>query len=268
MRLFNVLKSLYSHRDLILQFTRREIEMRHKASRLGHLWALITPLLMLSLYLFVFGVIFGGRFGVLPEENFLDFALALFLGISLFQVIADTIGMAPNLIVNQPNFVKKVVFPLEIISISKVIASLYFASLSIAICILLAPLSHGGLSFKVLALPLIILPLAMIALGISWTLAAIGVFVRDLDHTTTFISTAVMYASAILYSLNKVPTSIATILSYNPLVSIINEARQVVLWNHSFDSRILIYDYAISFIIMIIGYKIFQKFRPYFAEVL
>lgn len=268
MSLFNALKSFYRHRDLIFQFTRREIEMRHKASRLGHLWALITPLLMLCLYLFVFGVIFGGRFGVLPNENFYDFALALFLGISLFQVIADTIGMAPSLIVNQPNFVKKVVFPLEIISISKVLASLYFASLSIAIAIALAPLSHGGLTYKALALPLILVPLAMIALGLSWTLASIGVFVRDLDHTTAFIATAVMYSSAILYSLSRVPPTIAAILSYNPLVSIIDQSRQVLLWNHPLNLKVLCYDYIVSYFILLIGYRIFQKLRPFFAEVL
>ena len=268
MRLINVLNSLYGHRDLIIQFTRREIEMRHKASGLGHLWALLTPLLMLGLYLFVFGVIFGGRFGILPNENFFDFALALFLGISLFQVIADTIGMAPGLIVNQPNFVKKVVFPLEIISISKVLASLYFALLSIVITIVLSPFSHGGLSVNTLALPLVLLPLAMISLGLSWALSAIGVFVRDLDHTTAFIANAIMYASAILYSLSRVPTHIARVLKLNPLVSIIDQSRQILLWKHSMNVKVICYDYGVAILILFLGYNIFQKLRPYFAEIL
>ena len=177
MRFINPFITFYKHRDLLIQFTKREIEVRHKGSKLGHFWALITPIMMLGLYLFVFGVIFGGRFGVLPNENFFDFALALFLGISIFQVIADTIGTSPTLIVNQPNFVKKVVFPLEIISVCQVLSSLYFASLSIGITILLTPLSHGGLNLRVFALPIIIFPLAMLALGLSWALSGIGVFV-------------------------------------------------------------------------------------------
>jgi lipopolysaccharide transport system permease protein len=268
MRLFNVLYRFYQNRDLVFQFTRREIEMRHKGSKLGHFWALITPLMMLGLYLFVFGLIFGGRFGVLKDENFFDFALALFLGISLFQIVADTISSSPSLITNQPNFVKKVVFPLEILSLSRVISSVYFASLSILITVILAPFSHGGLTIRVLELPLIILPLVLISLGISWTLSAVGVFYRDLDHTTPFIATAVMYGSAILYSLNRVPPVVARILQLNPLVTIINEARRVTLWGLPLEFNHLGYTYMISVLIFALGLALFTRVRPYFAEVI
>jgi lipopolysaccharide transport system permease protein len=268
MRFLTVFSRFYHNRDLIFQFTKREIELRHKGSRLGHFWALLTPLMMLGLYLFVFGVIFGGRFGVLKDENFFDFALALFLGISLFQVIADTISSSPSLVINQPNFVKKVVFPLEILSLSRVLASSYFASLSILITIALAPFSHGGLTLRVLELPFIILPLVLMCLGVSWALCAIGVFYRDLDHTTPFIATAVMYGSAILYSLSRVPTSIARVLQLNPLVVIINEARRVTLWNLPLEFNFLGYSYLISGLIFISGLTLFNRVRPYFAEVI
>lgn len=268
MRSNNLLIHLYKHRDLILQFTKREIEVRHKASRLGHLWALLTPLLMLGLYLFVFGVIFGGSFGALPSENFFDFALALFLGISLFQVIADTISSSPNLIANQPNFVKKVVFPLEIISIAQVLSSLYFSSLSIGICIILSPFSHGGLSWLALTLPVIVLPLAILSLGISWGLSALGVYLRDLNHITAFASTAIMYASAVVYSLSKISPTLANILRYNPLVIIIDDARCMLLWKKTFHINDIIYIYLVSIGVLILGRLLFKRLRPYFAEVL
>jgi len=108
----------------------------------------------------------------------------------------------------------------------------------------------------------------MLALGLSWALSGIGVFVRDLNHTTAFISTALMYASAILYSLSRVPLSIAQVLKYNPLVTIVDQARKVILWNQSLDIKALCFAYLVSAIILILGYIIFSRLRPYFAELL
>ena len=262
------LKYLYKNRDLIWQFTQREIEAKHKGSSLGSLWALISPLLMLGLYLIVFGLIFGGRFGVIPVENFYDFAIALFLGLALFNVIADVITSSPNYITSQPNFVKKVVFPLEIIAISKIAASFYFALLSVGIAIILAPFSHGGLTVYALQLPIILIPLGMIALGLSWSLCSIGVFFKDLNHTTGFLATTVMYASAIVYSPNKLPHPFNTILKYNPILLIIDHARRVLFWRQAMQINELVTIYILSLIILIIGYLIFRKLRPYFAELL
>jgi lipopolysaccharide transport system permease protein len=266
--MLNTLIKFFKQRDLIIQFTKRELEIRHKGSLLGHLWAILSPSMMLGLYLFIFGVIFGGRFGILPNEDFFDYALALFLGLSFFNVIAEAITTSPLLIISQPNFVKKVVFPLEIIPLTKIAASLYYSFLSVALCILLAPFTHGGLHASAFALPLLMLPLAMIALGISWALSAIGVFIRDINHLTGFIATATMYASAIVYSPTKVPMKIWSILKLNPLLLVIDQARHIILWNSTLDYFSLIYIYVISLIILIGGYIIFKYLRPYFAELI
>jgi len=268
MQTANPLAILYRHRDLVIQFTRRELELRHKGSRLGHLWALLSPMMMLGLYLFVFGLIFGGKFGVLPTENFFDFALALFLGLSLFNFIAEAIAVGPTLIVNQPNFVKKVVFPLEIIPLSSVASSLYYSLLSVLLLILLAPFSHGGLTWEALILPVLIAPLAMMALGIAWALAAIGVFVRDINHLTAFVSTAIMYGSAIVYAPARVPASIWSVLRFNPLLILIDQARRAVLWHAPVGLQELAYAYICSGFVLAIGYGIFAILRPYFAEVI
>ncbi len=268
MRPANPFSTLYRHRDLVVQFTRRELEMRHKGSRLGHLWALLSPMMMLGLYLFVFGLIFGGKFGVLPTENFFDFALALFLGLSLFNFIAEAIAVGPTLIVNQPNFVKKVVFPLEIIPLSSVASSLYYSLLSVLLLLVLAPFSHGGLSWECLALPALIAPLAMMALGIAWALAAVGVFVRDINHVTAFISTAIMYGSAIVYAPSRVPAVVWSVLRFNPLLILIDQARRVVLWHAPIDLGQLTYAYLCSGTVLALGYLVFSLLRPYFAEVI
>jgi lipopolysaccharide transport system permease protein len=268
MKSINLFKNIYQHKDLILQFTARELQLRHKGSRLGHLWGLLSPMMMLGLYLFIFGVVFGGRFGVLPNENFFDFALALFLGLSLFNLISEIINISPSIILSQPNFVKKIVFPLHIISITKTAASLYYCLLSVLICIVLAPFGHGGITINALYLPIIILPLAMTALGISWALSAIGVFVRDVNHITGFAATALMYASAIVYPPTKVPRNIWIILKINPIPILIDQARTVLLWHGKLNFTDLCYAYIASLIILTTGYWIFSTLRPGFAEVL
>ncbi|MFA5265571.1 MAG: ABC transporter permease, partial [Opitutaceae bacterium] len=218
-RLSNPFILLWSHRDLVVQFTVRELHLRHRGSQLGHFWALLSPVTMLALYLFVFGMIMGGKFGVIKNETTFDFALAMFLGLSLFHIIAETVAASPLLIVNQPNFVKKVVFPLEIIPISHVFASVYHAMLSIGILVLAAvlgaPFGHAGISWVgLLVLPFLILPLALTALGLSWGLAALGVFVRDISQLAPFLSTAILFASAVVYAPAKIPPGIWAILRF------------------------------------------------------
>ena len=266
MNSLNPFKNIYLNRDLIYQFTNREIQTRHKGTRLGAIWSLISPLMMLGLYLIVFGLIFGGRFGILPEENFLDFALALFLGLSLFNVIADSIAASPLIIVSQPNFVKKVVFPLEILSISKIISSFYFSMLSILIVVMIAPFTHSKIHFSIILVPIILIPLAMIALGISWALASLGVFYRDLNQVTPFINTALMYGSAIVYSPRKIPGFIQNVLHLNPILIIVDQTRSIMLWNQSPDYKLIIQLYITSIAILTLGYLIFIRLRPFLAE--
>jgi len=262
------LEYIVIHKDLLIQLTKREIDLRHRGTKLGHLWSIVTPSLMLCLYLFVFGLIFGGKFGVLENENIFDFALALFLGLSLFNVISETIGNGPTLIVSQPNFVKKVVFPLELISVAKVLSSMYFCLFSIIICVSIVPFTHGTITLKIFYMPIILGPLLMISLGISWSLAALGVFFRDLNQTTNFTSTLLMYASAVVYSPAKLPLTAYKILKYNPILITINSLRQILLWNIKLDFYSIAYSYFFGAFTMISGYYLFKRLRPYFAEVL
>ncbi len=116
---------LWSRGDLIWQFTQRNIELRHRGSRLGAFWALLNPLSMLALYGVVFGVIYDQRFNVLPGETGYDFLLALFLGLALFHMFSETLAWAPGVITANPNFVKKVVFPLEVLPLAQIGAAAF-----------------------------------------------------------------------------------------------------------------------------------------------
>lgn len=267
--LLGPLPSLLRHRDLVVQFTQRELRLRHRGSRLGHFWALLSPMTMLALYLFVFGFIMGGTFREGVGETRFDYALSLFLGLCLFHVVSETMAAGPNLIVAQPNFVKKVVFPLEIIPFSNVATSLYHALLSIFLLLAIAPFSHYGVSWTgALALPVLLLPLALIALGLAWGLAALGVYVRDIAHLAPFLSTALMFSSGVFYAPKKIPPEIWSFLQYNPLLLIVDEARRLLLWQLPLDFGALAYIYAFALFSVALGYTLFALLRPYFAEVI
>ena len=265
----NPLLVFWKQRDLIHQFTLRELHLRHKGSRLGHFWALLSPLTMLVLYLFVFGFIMGGKFGVVPNETTYDFALALFLGLSMFHMILETMGAAPLLIVSQPNYVKKVVFPLEIIPLAHVASSCYHCLLSLGLLLIAGLFSPLGLNWSALYIvPLLLLPMAMISLGLSWALSALGVFVRDIAQLAPFMSQVLMFASGVFYSPARIPANIWAVLRFNPLLHIVEEARNVLLWHHSANWNVIALLYLFSLLSMGAGYLLFSRLRPFFAEVI
>jgi lipopolysaccharide transport system permease protein len=264
-RFQNPFALLWRHRDLVWQFTVRELHVKHRGTQLGHVWALLSPLTMMLLYFFVFGVIMQGRFGVMKNESSYDFALALFMGLCLFHLISETIGIAPVLIATQPNFVKKVVFPLEIIPMAHVASSLYHSLVSLGLLIIAGLFSNAGISWQgLLLLPFLLLPMAMMALGLAWGLASVGVYIRDIAQITPFASMAVLFSSAVFYSPQKAPT----ILLFNPLLQVIDQARQVILWHASPNWATLGYVYLCAALMLCAGYLLFAMLRPFFAEVL
>src|SRR4051812_36773573 len=198
---------LWKHRELIAQFTHRNIELRHRGSRLGAFWALINPLSMLALYFVVFGIIYGQRFNVVPNETPYDYALALFLGLALFHAFSETLAWAPAVITSNPNFVKKVVFPLEVLPVAHMGATAFHLSVGLGLVLFGSVFGTAHLSIHVLWLPVIVLPLLLLSLGVAWFLAAIGVFLRDIGQLTAFVSTALMFATAVMFPLTKIPAS-------------------------------------------------------------
>ncbi|MBM3843613.1 MAG: ABC transporter permease [Verrucomicrobia bacterium] len=258
---------LWAHRGLVWQFTRRNIELRHRGSRLGPIWALLTPLSMLVLYFIVFGVIYGQRFGVLPDETRLDFSLALFLGLTLFHAFSETLSASPGLIVANPNFVKKVAFPLEALPLAQLGATLFHLLVGLGLVLLGGLFSSAGLTLAVLWLPVLVLPLLLIALGVAWAAAAIGVFVRDLGQTTSFISTALLFASAVMYPPSKIPPELG-LLHWNPLLRLIDLSRRVVLWHEPLPWVPVLQLYAVGLAACVLGAVLFSLLRRSFAEVL
>ena len=265
------LKSLFARRELLWQFLVRNVKSRHRGSILGAFWLLANPLLMLGLYVFAFGVVFGGRFTDSPEESTIDYALGVFLGLNVLGLISGIIGGSPGVIVGQPNFVKKVVFPLEILPAATMGALAYDLVISFGLCIL-GVLSVGpGLSFSCLYTPIILFPVFLIALGLAWFFSALGVFIRDIGQIGSFLGLALLYASGVFYSAEKAETMAPTIwkfLQWNPLLQIIDSLRQVILWGGEPNWISIGYAWIFGILTVLFGAWFFDRLRPAFADVL
>lgn len=264
------MRNIWRHRELAWQFAVREIQLRHRGSRLGAVWALVNPLSMLVLYWFIFGKMFGSRFGVIPNETEYDFVLAMFLGLAMYHVFTETLGWSPMVIAGNPNFVKKVVFPLEVLPVAKVGDAAYHLAVSLGLVLVGSVFSSAGLGWSVLWLPVLVLPLLMIALGVAWALSATGVFLRDVTQITPFIGTALQFASAVMFAPAKIAQIPAAweVLRFNPLLQILDLARRVVLWHEPMYWTRLGYVYAFALVTLVLGYALFMLLRKSFAEVI
>src|ERR1700678_1556203 len=206
-------------RDLWWQFTVRAVESRYRGSYLGILWAVLNPLLMLGIYYVVFGIIFSSHFRNPAVETETDFAMTMFLGLTLYMLIAETLGASPLLIIGNTNLVKKVVFPLEILPLAQC-GGLWF-NLVIGLVLALggSAVFGSGLSLVgLLWLPVILLPLLMLSAGLAWLFAALGVFFRDLAQAMPFVAQVILYSSAVFYPLSRIPPNVWAILRWNPFL--------------------------------------------------
>ena len=267
-RLLPFAADLWVHRELLWQFTLRNVELRHKGSHLGLVWSFLNPVLMLGLYVLVFGYIFGGKFGVLPNETRVDYALGIFLGLTLFHFVAEVLGISPSIIVGNPNFVKKVVFPLEILPAANVGGAVFHMLISLALVFLSLLIFGTNLSAGVLWLPVIILPLILLALGVAWIISALGVFLRDIGQVMQFLSMALMFSSAVFYSAQRIPAAAWVFMRFNPILLAIELARDAALWNRPLNSHHLAYLYAAGLAACWLGHLAFRRMKPAFADVI
>lgn len=260
--------NLYLLRSILFQFIRRDIEGRYKGSFLGLIWAFINPLLMLMIYSFIFSVVFRVRWQPQGEINLGEFALTLFSGLIAFNVFSETINRAPGVIVSNPNYVKKVIFPLEILPVSALGASVFQSLISIAVLITGKLLIMGSLSPMVLLLPLVFVPLLCLTLGLTWILSSLGVFIRDTTYAVTIITQILFFMSPIFYPIEAIPEKFRFIIQINPLSGILENFRSVLIWDRLPDFGSLLIQTSISFTIFILGYMWFMKTKPGFADVL
>lgn len=264
----SLLASAWHHRRLILTLTRREIEGRYKGSAFGVLWSIITPILMVSVFTFVFGEIFQSKWAGMQSANHLDFASALFVGLLVYNIFSECIGKAPYLITNNPNYVKKIVFPLEILSMVSTLAAIFHFVTGYLVVLLLVVFSGWSLSWTIIYTPIIILPLLLLLLGLTWIISALGVYLRDISQIIGPTLTVLMFLSPIFYPLSSVHEKYRWLYHLNPITFVIEEARAALIHQQSLDWKLWLPYTGICCLVMMIGYVFFQKTRSGFSDVI
>ncbi|MFZ6672734.1 ABC transporter permease [Undibacterium sp. Xuan67W] len=264
---FYAIHTLWVHRRLITDMATRDALGKYKGSSLGVLWSLLTPVFMLTIYTFVFSEIFQARWTATHSSKS-EFAIVLFAGMIMFNLFAENVNRAPGLILNNVNFVKKIVFPLEILACVNLLSAMFHMSISVLVLLVFQFAITGYVPVTLLFLPMVVLPLALICLGASWFLSAIGVFLRDVGQTIGILVTGMMFLSPVFFPLSAIPERWQFFAKLNPMVFPIETARRVIVWGNQPDWTELVLYTLVAFFIAWAGFICFQKTRRGFADVL
>ena len=263
-----LIASVVKNRRLIYQMIKRDVVGRYKGSMFGLAWSFFNPILMLAIYTFVFSVVFTVKWGGGAAENKAEFALILFAGMVVFALFSEVINRSPTIIVGNANYVKKVVFPLELLPIISMGSAIFHAFVSLLILLSAFILVNGYLPWTIVYLPLIFAPLVALTLGFSWFLASIGVYIRDIGQTVGLITTMLMFVSPIFYPLSSLSEELRSWVSLSPVSFIIEQVRTVLIFSMQPNWFGLVLYTFIAIIIMWLGFAWFQKTRKGFADVL
>jgi lipopolysaccharide transport system permease protein len=259
--------SLWRNRRLVKALIQREVVGRYRGSIMGILWSFFNPVFMLVVYTFVFSVVFKSRWSG-GSDSKTEFALVLFAGLIVFNLFAECVNRAPGLILANVNYVKKVVFPLEILPWVALGAVGFHALVSLSVWLIAYLIFFGVPHITVLLFPLVVLPLLLFVMGLTWALASLGVYLRDVSQFIGIFTTVVMFLSPIFYPTSSVPEKYRHWLLLNPLSPAIEQARDVLFWGRIPDMTLLGIYLTVAALFAWAGFAWFQKTRKGFSDVL
>lgn len=275
-------RNLWGYRELTLQLAHRDIVGRYRSSWLGLLWTVITPLILLAIYTFVFAVVFNARWGNDPaNESRGVFALTMFCGMLLFNLFSEVANRAPTSIVDNANYVKRVVFPLEVFMVSALLTAVFNMMVGFGVWLAGWTLITGSLpSWTLIWLPVVLVPVCLTTLGVGWFLASLGVFVRDVGHAVFLGTQVLFFMTPIFYRVDRVPESFQFVMMINPLTHAVEDARRVML-GHKYlewigetgggahpDWPVWGVTLIVSAAVALFGYAFFMKSKKAFSDVI
>ncbi len=270
------LGNLFRYRHIVRQFTRREVLGRYRGSYMGILWSFLNPLLLLAIFTAVFRLIYTTRLANIPNEGSFDFALMLFAGLIIYNLFAECLNRAPNLILMNANYVTKTVFPLEILPVTVVLSAVIHLLISfVPLCLGVAFLRAWGqpanvphgLPVTILCWPLLLPLIFCWALGLTYLLSAVGVFVRDLIQAMLALTTVLMYASAVFYRIEQVPAQYQVYIRYNPIAYFCQQSRDLSVRGFPLGWHWYAGMSGTGAVFALIGYGVFMRAKPAFADV-
>jgi len=263
----SMVASLYRHHQLISQLVKREIVGRYKGSIMGLFWSFLNPIFMLAVYTFVFSYVFKSRWSG-DQVTHGEFAIVAFAGLIVHGLFSEVLSRAPRLILENGNYVKKVVFPLEVLIPVVAGNALFHSLISVVVLLGAKVIMTGALPWTCIFLPFVFIPLILISIGTGWFMAALGVFVRDLGQVVGVLVSVLMFLSPVFFPISALPVHLQPLFLLNPLTFIIEQAREVLIWGRQPAWAGLSLYFLASLVFAWLGYAWFQKTRKGFADVL
>jgi len=264
--LVDIFRPLVTQRYLLSQLVSREVQAKFKRSRLGLLWVVASPLLLLSGYTLVFGVLMKARWG--GAGTSMEFALVLFAGLIFFNFFGEVIGKSPALIPSNTPYVKKMVFPLEVLGWSTMLSALVNAGIGIGVWIIFSLFVKGSIPLTILWLPVVFVPFALFTLGVCWFLSAYSVFHPDAEHIVPVGLLMMMFISPLFFSVDSLPETFRSIVIYNPLTYALEEGRGVLIGGRAPNLFVMSVAYPLSIGVAWLGLASFLGNREGFADAL
>lgn len=259
----------WRHRSLVDVLARRDLAGRYRGSLLGHGWAVATPLAMLAVYTLVFGVILPSRWpGTQEQGGLLEFALRILSGLLVHGLLAEAVTRAPALVTAQPNYVTKVVFPLEVLGWVNTLTATFHAAIGVALLIAVNALWGSGLAWSNLAVPVVLAGFVLMVTGLVWIAAALGVYVRDLTQAVGPLVTVLMFLGPVFYPREAIPSPLREWLVLNPVTVPIEQVRRAV-----FQGEWPLWDVLAGYLlaataVYLLGAAVFASLKRGFADVL
>lgn len=261
-------RALWQNRELCWRLSEREVLGRYRGSLLGMAWSFLTPLAMLAVYTFVFSQVFKARWGTLENEGPLGFAVNLFAGLIVFNLFSECANRAPTLVLANPSYVKKIVFPLEVLAGVAVGSAGFHALTSLVVLAIFELIAFQSLPYTFVWLPLVWVPLILGCLAFTWVIAALGVFLRDIGQLIGVIVSMLMFLSPVFFPVSALPLQWQPILTLNPLAQVIEQTRKVLIAGEHPQTTYLIAGTIVSALACELSFRLFQKTKRAFADVM
>lgn len=255
---------IWRHRSLLLELTKREFAGRYRGSFGGIVWSFAQPLFLLTVYTIAFGVILKARWGF--SGGTADYALMLFAGLIVFNAFSEVLSKSSTLVTANPNFVKKVVFPLELLPVITVATALIHALIGIAVWVLGYAIIFGPPKPTVLLFPLILICFVPVLLGIGWVFSSLGVVARDIGQLTGMLNHTLLFLTPIFYSIEAAPPLLQNLLMINPLTFVVEQFRLVLFYGQMPAMKGLAVYFGLASVFAWVSLVLFQRLRPSFAD--
>lgn len=262
-----ILSVFGKHRSLTFELSQREVLGRYRGASFGLLWSLISPFLMLLVYTLAFGFVMKGRWPG-SSGSTTDFALILFAGLTVHGFFAECFTRAPQLIVANTGYVKRVVFPLDILVWSMTFSALFHLLMNMVVLLLLQLFIKGSIPATAILLPMVVIPLVILTAGVGWIVSSLGVYLRDIGQIAGVVAAAMLFLSSAIVPVESVPESYRIVFELNPLTFVIDQVREVVIWGRMPNWAGLGIYTLIACTVALLGHRMFNKLRVGFADVL